>query len=94
MTVLKTTGTKATKFSNQAFFQDFNWSNFQPGDTVWLEDYTGTEPARIVGLYTGTDEANNPIVRLIPNQHGQTLARLEVENISQMVSNWWQKFLA
>lgn len=27
-------------FSDQEFFADFRWQNFEKGDIVWLEDYS------------------------------------------------------
>ena len=95
MSILQLSGTSKTrKFADQDFFSEFNWHNFNPGDIVWLEDYEASDAAaRICGVYVGGNEAGDIFIRLVPNPAGQILARTGVDNLLDMSSDWWMKFL-
>jgi hypothetical protein len=66
------------KFSNQEYFEDFNWDRLQAGDIVWLEDYRGTksEGDLIAGIICRFD-FNNPVIRVLPKRAAELLGRFE-----------------
>lgn len=90
-TVHKTNGKIESKFQDQTFFENFNWSNFTIGDVVWLEDYQG-EVDIIAGVFVGYKNTNEPIVRVLPNKMSKILARNNSESILNY-NHFWQKYL-
>lgn len=78
----------STKFSNQAFFSEFNWDSAQAGDIIWLEDYRSrldsTEEAT-VGIIAWFD-FNNPVIRLLPGGAEKILVRLDDQSDEPLIS--------
>jgi hypothetical protein len=89
--VFYNTGKTTKKFQDQSFFDTFNWQNFEQGDTVWLEDYDGSDVSRIAGIFKN-HRPGQVTIRLVKNVHGQILGHHSVENINQM-SQFWQRYL-
>ena len=80
---------KPTAFSDQEFFSDFNWQNFEHGDIVWLEDYSAVTIIAGVFLRIDNDDA---IIRLIPNKDGEILARNNSTSLFNY-NSYWERYL-
>lgn len=93
MLVQKTTGSTVTSFKDQAFFNNFHWSNFDIGDIIFLQDYNKSDCQKELGIFQGIKEGN-VVIRLIPHQYEATLLRNGTENINQMADkNFWSRFI-
>lgn len=80
-----------TAFSDQEFFSDFRWQNFEHGDIVWLEDCT-ERVTIIAGVFLRIDNDDAAIIRLIPNKDGEILARNNSESLLNY-NSYWQRYL-
>ncbi len=82
-------------FSDQEFFSDFNWQNFEHGDIVWLEDYG--KVTIIAGVFLRIANDNDIIIRLIPNKDGEILARnnsVSLHNYAVLgINDYWERYL-
>lgn len=98
MTVFKTVGKTKSAFKNQEFFANFNWTNFERGDIVWLENYEGGEGllyGLIAGIFVGLEDGS-PLVRLMTNRHSMVFVYHNLENIldSNNAVYWEYKYLS
>ena len=78
-----------TAFSDQEFFSDFRWQNFEHGDIVWLE---GCSKVTIIAGVFLREESDGAIIRLIPNKDGEILARNNSESLLNY-NDYWQRYL-
>ena len=81
---------KPKPFSEQEFFSDFRWQNFEKGDIVWLEDCS-SKVTIIAGVFLRT-ENDDAVIRLIPNKDGKILARNNSTSLLNY-NSYWERYL-
>lgn len=88
--ILRTTG---VAFTDQTYFQTFNWHNFTPGDIVWLDDYEGQDCRDNLAAIFIKETGGDVFIRVLTNISARTKGFDDCVNISELQGPYWKTFL-